>query len=239
MLKEKLSYSFASKLLITMPEVIKYELENPRESSDAMDNGNRIEYCLANGLDDLKVLNYKSRTEKFRNERDSIIASSELYKSHPYLICLENKRVMCEEMLDKLSFQVKQIIKNSKKQTHFELDDFDVPVHGYTDLETDDCVYELKFTDPTPDKFSKQVLNFGWHIQAYLYSLYASKTERQFKWLVVGNTPPYVQRIYNLCDMRYIERGQADFERAIELFKEFNKDKLISIEQYIDAPSWC
>ena len=238
MLKEKLSYSFASKLLSTMPEVVKYELTQPKEPSDAMDDGSRIEYCLANGMDDLKVLEYKSRTQAFRDERDSIIESSELYKKHPYLICLKNKAATCQKMLDNLSFQVKQIIKRCEKQVHIELDCFDVPTHGYLDLESDDCVYELKFSDPTPEKFAKQVINMSWDIQAFIYFTYAESVGKQFKWIVVSPQAPYVQRIYNICDMRCIERGESRFLEAVELFKQFNKDESVNIEQYLDFPSW-
>lgn len=259
MYKEKLSYSFANKLLTKLPEDIIYELEHPVEPTDAMDDGSRIEHCIVNGLDSLVVLNHKTRAQAFKDEKEyllskeisdivaigyskeelpSAIKKLATLNNKPFLICLEKQYQQAKSVCESLSYQVQTIIKKAQKQVHFDLEGFSVPVHGYLDFVTEDCVYELKFTDPRPDKFAKQVINMGWDIQAYLYFKKAQELGKEFKWLVIGQDAPHTQRIYKLPDMRFIDSGESKFLEAEQLFIEFNKGNNIEKEHFLDAPQW-
>ena len=235
MLKPKLSYSFGKSLLTKPFELIKYELNKPFVPSPVMDRGSRFEYVLQYGMRDL-VLYTETATRgvKFNNfARDTAIVN-ELYMDHPYLICTQAEYDAAQVFCDSISYRVQSIVTGSTFQDHFEFEEDDVISHGYTDFLSDYCIYDLKISDPAPEAFSKQVVNFKWHLQAYMYT---KALERPFCWIVIGPEAPHVCRIYE-CNDRFLKSGERLFNEAKVLFKEFNLDQPQEIARELHAPAW-
>jgi hypothetical protein len=237
MLKEKLSYSFAKNLLSKPFEQVKYELEQPFCPSPIMERGNRWESAIQEGM--TKVLPFKdtaTRGKKFDKFREDQAEISDYYKENQFMICTEQECAETANMLKALSPEVKKIVEHSEYQVHVEYEDEGIDVHGFVDF-LGDCIYDLKISDPSPDKFSKQVINFSWDLQAYLY-VKAFDFQKEFKWIVISPEAPYTNRIYT-ANQKFIDAGKRKYETAKKLFCQFNLDLPADIEQELECPRWA
>ena len=237
MLKEKLSYSFAKNLLSKPFETIKHDLTKPFVPSPVMEAGNRNELVIMQGMD--KVVPFTetaTRGKKFDEFRKDKIAADSFYAEHPYMICTGKECAETANLLKALSPEVAEIVEHSEYQVHLEFIDDGINVHGYTDW-LGDAIYDLKISDPSPDKFSKQVINFSWDLQAYLYSK-ATDFKYEFKWIVISPEAPYTNRIYT-ANQKFIDAGRRKYERAKVLFCQFNLDLPADIEQELECPRWA
>lgn len=235
--KERMSYSFASKLLNNSFEQIRYDLVNPKEPTDTMNKGSRAEYVLINGLDDLQIgATTKTKGEKFKKELERLKGESELYQNHPYLVVTEQEFADCEMMFNHISPEVKAIVEGADSQAHEEDVICNTVSHGYADLLLKDCVVEVKFSDSDPVAFGKQVMNMNWDIQCYVYT---ELFQREFRWLVINNKAPFLMTVFSLPDDKFYQSGKNKFEKACGLFRDFNAGEKSPVFQSLDAPYWA
>lgn len=87
----------------------------------------------------------------------------------------------------------------------------------------DDRIIDLKTTtDARGDAFVRSVLNYGYDVQAAYYLDVAEAIDgkkRKFFWCAVEKDTPFAVSVYEASDAM-IERGRAQYKRAIELYKE-------------------
>lgn len=106
---------------------------------------------------------------------------------------------------------------------------------------------DLKTTkDASPDGFSKQMANLGYHIQAAHYSTgWTAATGQEvaaFIFAAVENEPPYAAMAYRLGDVSKFE-GLAECRRLIDLYAECKAANRWpgygDAVQTIDVPDWA
>ena len=234
--KERMSYSFASKLLNNSFEQIRYDLVNPKEPTDTMNKGSRAEYVLINGLDDLQIgATTKTKGEKFKKELERLKGESELYQNHPYLVVTEQEFADCEMMFNHISPEVRAIVEGAEWQDYIDGEIDGYKVHAYADLLLPDCVLEVKFTNIEPSAFAKQVVNMNWHLQLYVYQ---ELFGREVRWLVIDNKAPFLTTVYQLPDDTFYKAGRAKFEKACVLFDRFNSGEKSPVFNVLEAPKW-
>jgi len=87
----------------------------------------------------------------------------------------------------------------------------------------DDRIIDLKTcADARNDAFVRSVLNYGYDVQAAYYLDVAEAIDgkkRKFFWCAVEKDTPFAVSVYEASDAM-IERGRAQYKRAIELYKE-------------------
>lgn len=87
----------------------------------------------------------------------------------------------------------------------------------------DDRIIDLKTcVDARGDAFVRSVLNYGYDVQAAYYLDVAEAIDgkkRKFFWCAVEKDTPFAVSVYEASDAM-IERGRAQYKRAIELYKE-------------------
>lgn len=87
----------------------------------------------------------------------------------------------------------------------------------------DDRIIDLKTcADARNDAFVRSVLNYGYDVQAAYYLDVAEAIDgkkRKFYWVAVEKDTPFAVSVYEASDAM-IERGRAQYKRAIELYKE-------------------
>jgi hypothetical protein len=88
------------------------------------------------------------------------------------------------------------------------------------------AIVDLKTTiDPSPEGFSKQISNFGYHIQDAYYrrtmSLSGFDIDR-FIFIAVGKEPPHPVGVYEI-DWRTLQEGEAAVKYALEAFAKAQK----------------
>ena len=91
------------------------------------------------------------------------------------------------------------------------------------DYRTDSAIIDLKTcADARGDAFVRSVLNYGYDVQAAYYLDVAEAIDgkkRKFFWCAVEKDTPFAVSVYEASDAM-IERGRAQYKRAIELYKE-------------------
>ncbi len=102
-------------------------------------------------------------------------------------------------------------------------------------------------TNSSAEEFEKSLVNFKYYLQAAFYmDVMASigKPVKQFIFVCVSKSPPYVVGIYRLSQVA-IDIGRAQYNEAIRIyqsidqFKEpIHKDKAGHFIQTIDLPVW-
>lgn len=87
----------------------------------------------------------------------------------------------------------------------------------------DDRIIDLKTCqDARSDAFVRSVVNYGYEVQAAYYLDVAEAIDgkkRKFYWVAVEKDTPFAVSVYEASDAM-IERGRAQYRRAIELYKE-------------------
>lgn len=239
MQKSHLSYSFASKLINKSFAKIRYELENPTQPSDPMQFGKLVEHALVHGVGDcIEYAATKTRGAKWEKFSQEIIENDdkEFYSAeNDFLIAPTHEIEACKNIISNVPKKVQQLLAFGKKQVFFDTVVNDTKTRGFYDLETDDCIYDIKLTNPQHDVLNRHIINQNWDIQAYLYNAVSGKN---FAWICIDPNPPHEIIIYRMCDNRYLEYGQAKFEHACTLFKQFNEGVVEDCERIIDAPKW-
>lgn len=91
------------------------------------------------------------------------------------------------------------------------------------DYLTDGHIVDLKTcVDARGDAFVRSVLNYGYDVQAAYYLDVAEAIDgkkRKFYWVAVEKDTPFAVSVYEASDAM-IERGRAQYKRAIELYLE-------------------
>lgn len=99
----------------------------------------------------------------------------------------------------------------------------DVNARIRPDYLTDGHIVDLKTCqDARPDAFVRSVVNYGYEVQAAYYLDVAEAIDgkkRKFYWCAVEKDAPYAVTVYEASDAM-IERGRAQYKRAIELYLE-------------------
>ena len=109
----------------------------------------------------------------------------------------------------------------------------------------DDRIIDLKTcADARPDAFIRSVLNYGYDVQAAYYLDVAEAIDgkkRKFYWVAVEKDTPFAVSVYEASDAM-IERGRAQYKRAIELYLEcatYDVWPAYSQQvQTLDLPTW-
>lgn len=227
MLKERLSYSLASKLLTKPIARVAYEVLNPSHSSTPiMARGQRFESVLHDGSTDQLMVwtSTKTRGVKFDNW-----AKENNY--NPALCCTEEEYQETCAFLASMDQQgVCDLVRGMRYQEHLEYPDF----HAYLDFSDDNTIYEMKVTSK-PNDWAKHVLNMNYDIQAYI----ASMSGREFYWIVVDDEAPYSAFIGE-PHVNFLQSGREKYEKAKKLFKELNDyDGLKPVQtKRIEPPYW-
>ena len=228
-MKEKLSYSTGKTLLHyeAFPEVAISRLEEPRPATKAMDLGNMLEKLLVGGTEAPAVYYGKRRAGPewtafvAANEGREILKASEI-----------------EGLLEEVAAinQTFPTLAGMSYQDHVEFEDRGVMVHGYTDFQCETLVFDLKRSDPDQRSFAKQIGDFYYPLQAYIY---ARATGKDFAWVVCSPDKPHPIRIY-LPDEECMLIGAAMYELAHGLFLRYRAGELLteSKPSKISASRW-
>ena len=113
------------------------------------------------------------------------------------------------------------------------------------DYRTDSAIIDVKTcVDGRPDPFVRSVMTYGYGVQAAYYLDVAEAIDgkkRKFFWCAVEKDTPFAVSVYEASDAM-IERGRAQYKRAIELYKECaSLDLWPAYSQQIqtlDLPAW-
>lgn len=113
------------------------------------------------------------------------------------------------------------------------------------DYLTDGHIVDLKTCqDARSDAFVRSVVSYGYEIQAAYYLDVAEAIDgkkRKFFWVAVEKDAPFAVAVYEASDAM-IERGRAQYKRAIELYKECAALDLWPAYsqqvQTLDLPAW-
>ena len=99
-------------------------------------------------------------------------------------------------------------------------------------------------TSSSFDDFSKQIFNFKYHVQAFIYKTWAYemfKENYKFRWIVVDSSPPHDVRIFEPDDYM-MERAEEDTYKALKLFLDWQNSNFKKHEQtepeLIGLPGW-
>ena len=109
-----------------------------------------------------------------------------------------------------------------------------IPMRGKADILGDDFVADLKTTNDGvaeigngKNQFEYTVKKYSYEMQAYLYTQMFDKTD--FYWLVIDKTTTDVG-IFK-ASRETLERGKAQLDHALSLYKDLFLEKLIPLEQ--------
>jgi len=134
-----------------------------------------------------------------------------------------------EEMILRLKVTgVYEIALQGDKQ--YEFNDFigDVPVRGFLDVLGDGYITDSKTTQKL-DKFRWSVRDFGYDIQAYMYSEVTGI--KDFRWVAQEKAYPYAVGLYYASE-ETLKEGQIKFNKAVERITEFLENGLPHDEYY-------
>lgn len=148
--------------------------------------------------------------------------------------------------------ETKALLNNGIAECSFfsEIDGVKVKCRPDYYIESLGIVVDVKTCkDASPDAFIKDVVNFGYHVQAQFYldvlqSL--GKNANKFVFIAVEKKEPYMVGIYEL-DITSLDFGRNEYKRAFEIYKEIEKyNKAIykdttdgAIVQTLTLPNWA
>tara|TARA_R110000824_G_scaffold388293_2_gene583806 strand:+ start:887 stop:1642 length:756 start_codon:yes stop_codon:yes gene_type:complete len=134
-----------------------------------------------------------------------------------------------KEMIDRLKTTgVHKIALEGDKQHEFN--DFigDVPVRGFLDVLGDGYITDSKTTQKL-SKFRWSVKDFGYDIQAYMYSEVLGT--KDFRWVAQEKAYPYAVGLYYASEDT-LEYGRMKFNKAVERITEFLENGTSHDEYY-------
>ena len=110
----------------------------------------------------------------------------------------------------------------------------DIPFRAKADILGDDFVADLKTTNDgvaelgnSKNQFEYTIRKYSYEMQAYLYTQMFNKPD--FYWLVIDKTTTDIG-IFK-ASRETLERGKAQLDQALSLYKDLFLDKLIPLEQ--------
>lgn len=117
-----------------------------------------------------------------------------------------------------------------KGNTQYEFNDFigEVPVRGFLDVLGDGFIVDSKTTQKL-DKFKWAVRDFGYDIQAYIYTSVLGIND--FRWVAQEKAYPFAIGVYTASEDT-IKSGEKRFNTAVQRIKEFLDSGLPHDEYY-------
>lgn len=123
-----------------------------------------------------------------------------------------------EEMIDRLKTTgVYDEFLKGEYQHEFNTEVNGVPLRGFLDCLGDGYISDSK-TAQSIDKFRHSVTNFGYDIQAYIYTEVLGI--KDFYWVVQEKAYPFNVAVYEASD-ESLSRGQYKFNLAVDKIEEF------------------
>ncbi len=150
------------------------------------------------------------RTKAYSEWKDSLAEPGK------QIVSVEDK-VKAEEMIRRLQETgVHEISLQGDAQ--YEFNDFigDVPVRGFLDILNDEYIADSKTTQKL-DKFKWAVRDFGYDIQAYIYTEVLGI--KDFRWVAQEKAYPYAVGLYFASDQT-LEYGKQKFDTAVARIRE-------------------
>ena len=134
-----------------------------------------------------------------------------------------------EEMIVRLKVTgVHEIALQGDKQ--YEFNDFigEVPGRGFLDVLGDGYITDSKTTQKL-DKFKWSVRDFGYDIQAYMYSEVTGI--KDFRWVAQEKAYPFAVGLYYASE-ETLEFGKKKFDKAVQRIKEYLEEGIPHDEYY-------
>lgn len=144
----------------------------------------------------------------------------------------------------------RELLEGSKKQVSMVWEDPETGVlcRGRIDLVNDEAVIDLKKTrNAAADSFSRDIFNFGYHVQAAMYTdawKLLTGQELGFKFICAESEPPYCVAVYDF-DEEGIECGRINARIAMLKYKGYMEDDpdltqgYSNVAEPINVPRWA
>lgn len=91
-------------------------------------------------------------------------------------------------------------------------------------------IIDIKSTkDSSPGGFSREILNFNYHIQAAFYLDNLNKfedLERDFYFIAISNSEPFICEVYKFSS-KSIDEGRYAYEKALKTIQKGDKNELL------------
>lgn len=106
-------------------------------------------------------------------------------------------------------------------------------------LRNDAMIVDIKTTkDARASKFSRDIWEYGYHIQAAFYCLAASeilgRTIDTFAWIAMEKTPPYEIVVWT-ASLALLDKGKEQYEEALKVYKACKEREVALVSQGLPA----
>lgn len=252
---DAVSKSILWKLHITSPAGMKHWQKHPPDPTDAMVLGSMVDTRVSEGLQGFhdrfcRIPPMLRRDHRSKKYQEFLTACGQ---RKPVKAVHYDKVSTIFDRLWEYPLAHKRIHETARQLTlvwEIEIAGQAIKMKGRPDfvafINDGPELCDLKVTNSVkPEKFSKSILNFGYHWQAAIYldgfNAVQDQFCSQFSFIVVEDSPPFGVEVFKLSQ-RAIELGRAEYKQTLSKYLECQeKDNWPASSgqiQIIDLPKW-
>lgn len=161
---------------------------------------------------------------------------TKLYAEWKESLKQEGKETVSPEDITKAKEMIERLYDTGVQETslkgdaQYEFNDYigDVPVRGFLDILGDGYITDSKTTQKI-GKFRWSVRDFGYDIQAYMYTQVLGIDD--FRWVAQEKAYPYAVGLY-FASEQTLENGKNKFDRAVARIREYLDGDIKSTSYY-------